>query len=201
MQSRHWSESPVSFHHFSSPLLISDILIEEKFLICYWFVINEHCNFLLFFILSSAGERALGTGIIEPCENGSKLYWTSTDCRRNDFISIPPSDVEIVSRKLCSIADYFPFRKSINLIEKLHYICPSRRKIFCSMHVGGKNKYWYKNICAKHENNLHSFNAIATASRFLPHSRTVTRSNMASQAFHLEAENRFSPAKFSNNNY
>lgn len=76
--------------------------------------------FSFFFVIYSApGKRALAARFIEPSENGSKLHRTSN--RYNNIIAIASSDAENVPSEL-SIADYFPFRKSINLIEKLHYI-------------------------------------------------------------------------------
>lgn len=70
------------------------------------------------FAFSAPRERALDSRLNEPCKDGSQLYWsTGHDGINHRLIAVSSSDVEDVARKLCSIADYFPFRESINLIE------------------------------------------------------------------------------------
>lgn len=91
------------------------MLIKQFFYVQNFCSFYLNCNFLLFVISSSRRERAFDAGIIEPGKNGCKLH-RATDYNEHDVISIPPSDVENVSGKLCSIA---VFRRSINLIEKL----------------------------------------------------------------------------------
>lgn len=96
---------------------------EEKFFnqLC-WILLMTKWKLQLSFLFlgfSSPGERTLDAGLSEPRKNGSKLY-RSTSNYYDD--AIPPSDVENVAGKLRSIADYFPFRKSINLTEWLRCI-------------------------------------------------------------------------------
>lgn len=115
--------SPLKRDKLNYLLIILISGFEEKFFnqLC-WILLMEKWKLqivFLFLVSSSPGEWTLDAGLSEPRKNGSKLY-RSTSNYYND--AIPPSDVENVAGKLRSIADYFPFRKSINLTKGLRCI-------------------------------------------------------------------------------
>lgn len=173
----------------SLSFLSSSVLVKKLFMCKTSDQFNVNCNFTFVCHSSSRGEWAFDAGVFEASRNGSKFHYATNHYEHN-VITIPPSDDEIASRKLCSIADFLPIRRSINLIEKLQTFSRTRERM--SDGSAGEKKMYsdkYKNA-SKLEigNNSNSFNVVTVTSRF-PHFRSFYSPAFHSQADSLYASN------------